>query len=138
MDVTLSLLYCQRKVLALGCQNPINTQLQLTKQVPLTLRRVCLIKQGNYGIMCHLAIPLQVAQMQQGHILGSDENKLLLVKSLTSRSPARFEHRIYGRYFSKGNFLDLKLCILICCVSLGKYLNVNVAASVSSTVKCGL
>ena len=90
-------------------QNPINTQLQLTKQVPLTLRRVCLIKQGNYGIMCHLAIPLQVAQRQQGHILGSDENKLLLVKSLTSQSPAHFEHRIYGRYFSKGNFLDLKL-----------------------------
>ena len=137
MDVTLSLLCCQRKVLALGYQNPINTQLQLTKQVPLTLRRVGLIKQGNYGVMCHLAMPLQVAQRQQGHILGSDENKLLLVKSLTSQIACTFRAQNIWKVVFQRKFpgFETQLCILICCVSLGKYLKVNVAASVSSTVK---
>ena len=137
MDVTLSLLYCQRKVLALGYQNPINTQLQLTKQVPLTLRRVCLMKQGNYGIMCHLAIPLQVAQRQQGHSLGSDENKLLLVKSLTSQIACLFWAQNIWKVVFQRTFpgFETQFRILICCVSLGKYLNVDVAASVSSTVK---
>lgn len=90
MDGTLSLLYCQRKVLALGYQNPINTQLQLTKQVPLTLRKGLPDETGQLWIMCHLAIPLQVAQRQQGHCLGSDENKLLLVKPLTSHIACLF------------------------------------------------
>lgn len=134
-----TLLYCQRReVVALGNQNAISTQLQLTKATKcykkkkerkkqlLTLREGCLL-QHNYEIMCHLAIPIQVAQRHQGHILGNDESKLFLVKSQMSQIPCTF--RIHRRQLS--GFLTSTLQ-LISCVSLCKYLNLYICASVFS------
>lgn len=63
--------------------------------------------QHNYGIMCHLAIPLQVAQRLQGHILGNNENKRFLVRSQMSQIPCTF--RTQGWQVHKAKFLDLKL-----------------------------
>lgn len=57
--------------------------------------------------MCHLAIPIQVAQRHQGHSLGNDENKRFLVKSQTSQIPCTF--RMYRRQIPKAKFLVCKL-----------------------------
>lgn len=111
-------------------------QVPLRKRESLALSGVGLIIQYNYEIRCHFAIPLQVAQRHQGHILGNDENKVFLIKSQISQVPyiSGTQNIQQADFQSKCPGFQTTVQ-LVSCISLGKYFNICICTLVSSTVK---